>query len=131
MPGWERITDGDGRAQYLPAPVQQPRQAPVLAEVLPPADAMPMARQTVIHDRSTEVERSTAFVRSTIPLSFAMAAAALVATIIGGAGALLAVTVAFLTLAGSGRVCGLITSHAPPLAPRATTVTRHGSCCGA
>jgi hypothetical protein len=74
----------------------------VLAEVLPPlsADAMPMARQTVIHDRSTEVERSTAFVRFTIPLSFAMAAAALVATIIGGAGALLGVTVAFLTFAG-------------------------------
>ena len=40
-PGWERITDDAGRAQYLPAVQPQRRQLPALGEVLPPAPAEP------------------------------------------------------------------------------------------
>lgn len=73
--GWERIEDEDGRTQYLPATVRQPRQAPVLAEVLPPAQAAPAQlmhawQQPVdgIHERTSGIDRAKAVVVRSAPL---------------------------------------------------------------
>lgn len=101
-PGWARYTDERGITQYAPveprhgaeiAPRGQFQPAPFVLDV-------PPARQTVIHDRSTEVERSTAFVRFTIPLSTALAAVTLIAAIVGGVAALAAVGLSFFVFAG-------------------------------
>lgn len=96
-PGWNRYTDANGVVQYEPAgtPVQrhyEPLATPYAVDV--------GARQTVIQDSSTELERSTAFVRFTIPLSVAMAGTTLLIAVLGGAGALLAGAMAFLGFAG-------------------------------
>jgi hypothetical protein len=96
-PGWNRYRDANGVVQYEPA------GAPVQRHYEPPA--MPYAvdvgaRQTVIEDASTELERSTAFVRFTIPLSVAMGGTTLLFAVLGGAGALLAGALAFVGFAG-------------------------------
>jgi hypothetical protein len=99
-PGWTRYTDANGIVQYEPIPVQpeRPSEAHLAPRGITAID-MPTARQTVIHDKSTEVERSTAFVRFTLPLSLAMLAFTFVAALVGGLAALQAVGAAFFTFA--------------------------------
>lgn len=100
-PGWNRYTDDDGIVQYEQA--AQPLDRRVAAAIAPQAAPyvfdVPTGRQALIHDKSTELERSTAFVRFTIPLSVAMAAVTLIAAIVGGVAALAAVGAAFLAFA--------------------------------
>ena len=99
-PGWTRYTDANGAAQYEPIPVQPERYSEAhLAPRGVTAIDMPTTRQTLIHDTSTEVERSTAFVRFTLPLSLAMLAFTFVAALVGGLAALQAAGAAFLTFA--------------------------------
>lgn len=99
-PGWTRYTDANGAAQYEPIPVQSERHSEAhLAPRGLSAIDMPTTRQTVIHDKSTEVERSTAFVRFTLPLSFAMLAFTFIAALVGGLAALQATGAAFLAFA--------------------------------
>lgn len=99
-PGWTRYTDANGAVQYEPIPVQpeRPSEAHLAPRGISAID-IPTTRQTIIHDTSTEVERSTAFVRFTAPLSLGMAAVTLIAAIVGGVAALAAVGAAFLTFA--------------------------------
>lgn len=99
-PGWTRYTDANGIAQYEPIPVQPERHseahlAPRRAYTLD----LPPSRQSMIVDRSTELERSTAFTKFTIPLSLGMASVTLIAAIVGGVAALAAVGLAFAAFA--------------------------------
>ncbi len=50
-PGWQRVTDEFGKAQYLPAKPR--RELPILGEVLPPAPVEPAA---LLHAWQTPVE---------------------------------------------------------------------------
>lgn len=98
--GWTRYTDANGVVQYEPITIQPEHYSEaVLAPRGVSAIDMPTTRQTLIHDRSSEVERSTAFVRFTIPLSIALAAVTLIAAIVGGLAALAAVGAAFFVFA--------------------------------
>ena len=74
-PGWERMVDADGRAQYLPATTRQARQLPALGEVLPPAPAEPANllhawQQPIdgIHERTSAIDRAKAVVVRSAPL---------------------------------------------------------------
>ena len=42
-PGWQRVIDENGTAQYLPAPVKTQKALPMLGEVLPPSEIAPAA----------------------------------------------------------------------------------------
>lgn len=98
-PGWTRYTDELGITQYAPA--ERPSGAQIsLARTFDAPLAQPYSvdvpgRQTVIHDTSSEVERSSAFVKFTIPLSLAMAGTTLLFAVLGGAGAVLAGALSF------------------------------------
>lgn len=99
--GWNRTIDANGIVQYEPAPQPLERRAgaAIVPQAAPYVFDVPTGRQTLIHDKSTELERSTAFVRFTIPLSVAMAAVTLIAALVGGVAALAAVGAAFLAFA--------------------------------
>ena len=89
-PGWQRTIDGEGRAQYLPAPTRPARQMPMLGEVLPagqiePANLLHAWQQPMdgIREVTTGVDRAKAVVLRSTPL---LAMVGLLAT----AGALIA-----------------------------------------
>jgi len=93
-PGWERITDDAGRAQYLPAVQPQRRQMP-LGEVLPAAPAEPASllhawqQPTEAHLEHTSAnDRAKGVVRRSMPMLVLVAllalAGAIVAYVLGG-----------------------------------------------
>ena len=83
-PGWQRIEDQDGKAQYLPVPSKATRRQPpaLVGEVLPPM--MPDARppvQTVQTVTTSHEDRARGFTITSIPLALAVGFVAFLAAI--------------------------------------------------
>ena len=81
-PGWQRIEDQDGKAQYLPVKTPTRRPPALVGEVLPPM--MPDARppvQTVQTVTTSHTDRARGFTITSIPLALAVGFVAFLAAI--------------------------------------------------
>ncbi len=88
-PGWQRIEDQDGKAQYLPVPSKATRRQPpaLVGEVLPPM--MPDAGngrvagpvQTVQTVTTSHTDRARGFTITSVPLALAVGFVAFLAAI--------------------------------------------------
>lgn len=108
-PGWTRVEDEYGRAQYLPA--KQPRPLPILGEVLPPAQVEPAAllhswQQPVegMVEHTSAVDRAKGVTLRSLPMFFTVALLSLAGALVawGVAGQVPAVLTFLLLMASIG-----------------------------
>ncbi len=82
-PGWQRIEDDDGRAQYLPVKTPQRRPPPLVGDVLPPMHAgnghAAGPVQTVQAVTTSHEDRAKGFTLTTVPLAAVVGLVALLA----------------------------------------------------
>jgi len=82
-PGWQRIEDQDGCAQYLPVPSKTARRPPALqGEILPPMhqEARPPV-QTLQTVTTSHEDRARGFTMTTVPLAAVVGLVALLAAL--------------------------------------------------
>jgi len=81
-PGWQRVTDDDGRTQYLPMKTPQRRPPALAGEVLPPMhqEARPPV-QTLQTVTTSHQDRAKGFTMTTVPLAAVVGLVALLAAL--------------------------------------------------
>jgi hypothetical protein len=80
-PGWQRIEDEDGKAQYLPVPAKQRRPPALVGDIMPPMAVDRPPVQTLQTVTTSHEDRARGFTLTTVPLAAVVGLVALLAAL--------------------------------------------------